>query len=70
MDAAVKTEYRDAADAIRSAATVTPEMEARYAVAKAAYDAARPKPAPVKPGWWNLPVAASMWADDGRDLNA
>lgn len=21
-------------------------------------------------GWWNLPIAASMWAADGRDLHA
>lgn len=26
-------------------------------------------PKPVR-GWWDLPIAASMWAADGRDLGA
>ncbi|CAG9236910.1 hypothetical protein PSP6_700007 [Paraburkholderia tropica] len=73
MDA-IKKEYREAADAVRCAQVVTPEMDARYTAAKAAFDAQRAQTegevAPKAPGWWNLPVADSCWAGDGRDLNA
>lgn len=73
----IKKEYREAADAVRCAPVVTPAMEARYAAAKAAYDAQRAPlvraeiaARPKGEGWWNLPIARSCWAEDGRDLNA
>jgi hypothetical protein len=74
---AIRKEYREAADAVRCADVVTPEMEARYDAAKAAYDAhrvpivqAETVAQPEGAGWWNLPIARSCWEGDARDTDA
>lgn len=75
---AIKKEYNASADAIRCASgKETAEMRARYERASAAHEAALadllqgpPKPAWMVTGWWNLPVAASMWKRDACDLDA
>lgn len=66
----IKAEYRAAADALRSAPVDTPELIAHYVAARAAYRAAFPVVVRVARGWYDLPIAAQMWAADGRALNA
>lgn len=61
--------YKAATDRVRNGDD-SPEALAASQAAEVAYRASQPAPAPIAPGWWNLPIAATMWAADARDCGA
>jgi hypothetical protein len=75
MNQTILKEYRESADAVRCG-DESPEALLRLEKAEAALREERKAQralqpaAATKPGWWNLPVAASCWEGDARDTGA
>jgi len=62
-------EYCQAADAVRcgdESVAAVDRLKKAEAALEAKRRAERAAEAPAKPGWWNLPVAASCWNDDAK----
>lgn len=71
-DTAAKTIRRKVGSKIRSGAAVAPAEQRTYERVCAALDylCYRDQCGVKINGWWDLPIAARLWAADARDRNA